>query len=421
MPADTTSGIVDRYLELGLRLGRHVDGFVDAYYGPPALADRVEAEPLRPPAELAADASRPASPTSTPVTGRAPVTTLSTRAPALDPGPGARPADQRPQAGGRADRATPTRSRRATASGPPSSPRTTFARRPPRASTRRSPATGRSRERYIAWREAQAVPPEKLDAAIRSLADDFRERTQRQFGLPDGEHVDCELVTDQPWSGFNYYLGDLRSRVAINTDLPVLSRRSATSSRTRPTPATTPSTPARRSASSAAGAGSRRRSSSSAPRSACWPRASPTSALEVMVGGRPEPVVAEHLRPLGIALRRRGRRPPSPRPARRSRAVRAQRRLAAARRRRARRRRRRLPRALGAAAPRPGREGGVVPHRRDLARLHLLLHRGPAAVPGLRRRRPDPLRAPAHRAAHPADLAAVTHRRALGRARRRLP
>ncbi|MGH9234202.1 MAG: DUF885 domain-containing protein, partial [Acidimicrobiales bacterium] len=52
------SDVVERYLELGLRLGRHVDGFVDAYYGPPDLAARVEAEPVRPPAELRADAGR---------------------------------------------------------------------------------------------------------------------------------------------------------------------------------------------------------------------------------------------------------------------------------------------------------------------------------------------------------------------------
>jgi hypothetical protein len=43
------------------------------------------------------------------------------------------------------------------------------------------------------------------------------------FGLPEGEHIDFELVTDKPWAGFNYYLGGLRSRVAVNTDLPVLS------------------------------------------------------------------------------------------------------------------------------------------------------------------------------------------------------
>ena len=29
-----------------------------------------------------------------------------------------------------------------------------------------------------------------------------------------------EVVTDKPWSGFNYYEGDYRSRVAINADLP---------------------------------------------------------------------------------------------------------------------------------------------------------------------------------------------------------
>ena len=32
---------VGRYLEVGLRLGRHLDGMVDAYYGPEALAERV--------------------------------------------------------------------------------------------------------------------------------------------------------------------------------------------------------------------------------------------------------------------------------------------------------------------------------------------------------------------------------------------
>jgi len=50
------SGLVDRYLLLGLRLGRHIDGLVDAYYGPPAAADAVAAEPLVTPALLVAAA-----------------------------------------------------------------------------------------------------------------------------------------------------------------------------------------------------------------------------------------------------------------------------------------------------------------------------------------------------------------------------
>ena len=49
---------VERYLELGLRLDHHVDGFIDAYYGPPEVAARVRAEPAHPPAALVADAAR---------------------------------------------------------------------------------------------------------------------------------------------------------------------------------------------------------------------------------------------------------------------------------------------------------------------------------------------------------------------------
>ncbi|MCB1017470.1 MAG: hypothetical protein KDB10_20455, partial [Acidimicrobiales bacterium] len=52
------SALVERYLLLGLRLGRHLDGLVDAYYGPPALARRVEAEPRVALGELVAEASR---------------------------------------------------------------------------------------------------------------------------------------------------------------------------------------------------------------------------------------------------------------------------------------------------------------------------------------------------------------------------
>jgi hypothetical protein len=58
---------------------------------------------------------------------------------------------------------------------------------------------------------------------VASLAEEMRSITGHLFGLPDGEHIDFELVTDKPWSGFNTYLGGLRSLVAINTDLPVLS------------------------------------------------------------------------------------------------------------------------------------------------------------------------------------------------------
>ncbi|MGB7051963.1 MAG: hypothetical protein WBG41_10380, partial [Acidimicrobiales bacterium] len=49
-------GLVERYLSLGLRLGRHVDGLVDAYYGPRRLSDQVADEAPLAPGRLVAEA-----------------------------------------------------------------------------------------------------------------------------------------------------------------------------------------------------------------------------------------------------------------------------------------------------------------------------------------------------------------------------
>ena len=47
-----SGSVAERYLLLGLRLGRHVDGIVDAYCGPPELAEAVaSAEPVEPEAQ----------------------------------------------------------------------------------------------------------------------------------------------------------------------------------------------------------------------------------------------------------------------------------------------------------------------------------------------------------------------------------
>jgi len=219
------AGDVGRYIDLGLALGRHVDGLVDAYYGPPAPAARAAAAAPAPPDRLVAEA-------------RALLASLDSGAP-LD---AAAPTD--------GDLVTAARRRwlRAQVVGllttarrlagehvgyveeveacygvsPTPLPEEEIAAAHGRLSEA-LPGTGPLADRLIAWRESHVVPPHRLPDAIASLAEDLRERTQRLFGLPDGEHVDFELVTGKPWSGFNTYLGDLHSRVAVNTDLPVLS------------------------------------------------------------------------------------------------------------------------------------------------------------------------------------------------------
>ena len=82
------------------------------------------------------------------------------------------------------------------------------------------PGGGTLAERYAAHRRREECPPDRLEAAVQALSSALRDRVRGRYGLPEVETVHYEVVTDQPWSGFNYYEGDYRSRVAINADLP---------------------------------------------------------------------------------------------------------------------------------------------------------------------------------------------------------
>ena len=212
----TDSSVVDRYLQLGLRMGRHIDGFVDAYYGPAVISEPIGREPVASPESLVVDAAQLIADLDAGVDDdvldparrrwlRAQVTGIHTSARKIAGDdisyidevewcygvrPSFRDEDRFAAAHRRLDEVLP--------------------------------GSGPVRDRIISWREAQAIPVDRLEAVLRSIAEDFQERTDQQFGLPSGEHVEWELATGQPWSGFNYYEGDLRSRVAINTDLPVL-------------------------------------------------------------------------------------------------------------------------------------------------------------------------------------------------------
>jgi hypothetical protein len=82
------------------------------------------------------------------------------------------------------------------------------------------PGGGSLAERYATHRRREECPPDRLESAVHALSSALRDRVRGSYGLPDVETVKYEVVTDQPWSGFNFYEGDYRSRVAINADLP---------------------------------------------------------------------------------------------------------------------------------------------------------------------------------------------------------
>ena len=74
-------------------------------------------------------------------------------------------------------------------------------------------------DRMAAYRGAEEIPPQRLEECIHAFSSALRDRVRVEYPLPDTETVVYEVVTDKPWSGFNYYLGDYRSTVAVNADL----------------------------------------------------------------------------------------------------------------------------------------------------------------------------------------------------------
>jgi hypothetical protein len=198
-----TDATVTRYLRLGLRLDRHVEGMVDAYYGPPGLAAEVAAEPQADPAALVAEAE-------------------ALLAEVED--------------GWLRDQLAGVRAFAGVLAGEPVAYADEVERcygiRPVRtdeavfeAAHERLdallPGGGPLAERLERWRASMRLPAGAIEGAMAAAIEEARARARRLVELPEGEAVELELVRDEPWWAFCEYLGGLRSRISVNTDLPM--------------------------------------------------------------------------------------------------------------------------------------------------------------------------------------------------------
>src|SRR5918994_655958 len=83
------------------------------------------------------------------------------------------------------------------------------------------PGSGSPAERMIARRRRFEITPEQAMALIDLITVEARRRTADFVSLPAQDAVAFTLVRDQPWSAYNWYLGGGRSRIEFNTDLPL--------------------------------------------------------------------------------------------------------------------------------------------------------------------------------------------------------
>jgi hypothetical protein len=194
--------IAERYLELGLRLGRHEPELVDSYYGPAELRERIDGEPLREPALLVADAAELLAELEDEPWLAAQIRALETTARTLA-------GEELPFA----EEVELTYGIR---------PRWVDEEQFERAHKMLDealPGSGDLAARYGRWFEEAAVPPAAVEQAVETAMAIVRERTRATIGLPDGEQIELVIVTGERWFGYAHYLGGYRTRISVNSDL----------------------------------------------------------------------------------------------------------------------------------------------------------------------------------------------------------
>jgi len=198
------------YLSLALRLDRHFEGLVDAYFGPPELKSQAEAGDPRPLDALAADASQ-----------------LLQAIDASDYDP------QRKEYLTGQTRAMSAIIRNLSGEKLPfvEEVELYFDIVPEMVNEavfedahaeidRLLPGNGSILERVSQWEKGLEVPDDQLLPVLELASGETRRRTVSFFDLPSGEEVDWELVEDKPWAAYNHYRGEYRSCIEVNTGWP---------------------------------------------------------------------------------------------------------------------------------------------------------------------------------------------------------
>jgi hypothetical protein len=205
--------LIRDYLTLGLRFDRIEEGYVDSFTGDPELRRAVADEPAPEPAELARQADRllaelPRGPREAGFTDQ--------RADFIGAHLRALQFSARKFAGEEVGFVDEVRNYFDVeiSRGDPERYRAAHAR-----IDEVLGGSGQLAERMEAHRRNDEIPPERLEECIHAFSSALRDKVRATYPLPDAETINYEVVSDKPWSGFNYYNGNYTSTVAVNADL----------------------------------------------------------------------------------------------------------------------------------------------------------------------------------------------------------
>ncbi len=197
------------YLTLTLEINKHIDGYIDAYYGPDELKAAVEATPKQEPAALLDDvaALQASIPDDDPV--RLAYLTAELRAiectvrilngekfayldevnRLYDISPQPVDESQFIAAGNELDTLLP--------------------------------GSGPITDRLAARRKLYELAKEQILPLLELARAEAHQRTAALFDLTGDNGFEVKLAENQPWGAYNWYLGNGRSLIEFNTDIPV--------------------------------------------------------------------------------------------------------------------------------------------------------------------------------------------------------
>ncbi len=83
------------------------------------------------------------------------------------------------------------------------------------------PGDGPLIDRYDRFKQAFVIPTNRVGRVFQEAIRGCRERVPQAVDMPLSEHFTVEYVTGKSWSGYNWYQGDFKSLIQVNTDLPI--------------------------------------------------------------------------------------------------------------------------------------------------------------------------------------------------------
>jgi len=83
------------------------------------------------------------------------------------------------------------------------------------------PGRGNLTKRFEEYRKRFIISPKKLDTVFKAAIAECRKRTKKFIELPPDERFDLEFVKSKPWGAYNWFKGNSRSLIQVNSEKPI--------------------------------------------------------------------------------------------------------------------------------------------------------------------------------------------------------